>query len=96
MEQGLSVRATEQMAIDFNHGKRAALKRKGGSAPVELIPMKSADILALEEKFLEACGTRVEIKGSVEHGKIEISYHSPDDLQHIYQLLAPGEDLYEF
>ena len=96
MEQDLSVRAAEQLASDLNRGKRAALPKKKGSGVNEVVPMKSADMLALEEKFLEACGTRVEIKGNMDRGRIEITYHSLDDLQRLYQLLAPGHDLYEF
>lgn len=96
MEQDLSVRAAEQLASDLNRGKRAALPKKKGASADDVVPMKSADMLALEEKFLEACGTRVEIKGNIDHGRIEITYHSQDDLQRLYQLLAPGHDLYEF
>jgi len=97
LEQDLSVRATEQLASDLNRGKRATLqKKRGAGSSDEMIPMKSADMLAVEEKFLEACGTRVEIKGTMDRGKIEITYHSQEDLQRLYQLLAPGHDLYEF
>lgn len=94
VKQSLSVRAAEQLANDYNHGKRAAkgpaIKENGGP-----VPMKSADMLALEEKFREACGSRVELKGSLDGGKLEISYHSQDDLERLYQMLAPGADLFE-
>jgi len=90
IKDNLSVRAAEQYASELNEGKRASKNKKD-----KLIRMKSADILSLEAKFLEACGTRVELKGTLEHGKIQISYHSMDDLEKIYKLLSPQSELFE-
>jgi len=91
LQDGLSVRNAEKLASELNLGKRAALTSKKKTT----LTSKSADILALEEKFLEVCGTRVELKGSLKHGKIEISYHSMEDLERIYKLLSPDDELFE-
>lgn len=91
MQEGLSVRNAEKLATELNLGKRAGTKHKNKAK----LSAKSADILALEEKFLEVIGTRVELKGSLKHGKIEIQYHSMEDLERIYQLISPGGELFE-
>lgn len=90
LEEGLSVRSTEKLAAELNMGKRGAADRKKTH-----IKEKSADILALEQKLLEACGTRVEIKGTLQQGKLEISYHSMEDLERLYHLFIPGGDLHD-
>jgi ParB family chromosome partitioning protein len=45
-------------------------------------------LVVLEQKLLEACGTKVQLKGTLQKGKIEISYHSMDDLERLYRLLS--------
>jgi ParB family chromosome partitioning protein len=88
IEDGLSVRSAEKLANELNLGKRAAnLKR-----PLKQT-MKSADILAIESKFLEVLGTRVELKGNLQRGKLEISYHSLEDLERLYGILSPEDNL---
>jgi ParB family chromosome partitioning protein len=37
----------------------------------------------------------VEIKGSLEKGKLEIPYTSSEELERLYQLLAPSQELFE-
>ncbi len=93
IEQDLSVREAERIASDFNYGKRLVRPSKGAAGG--LIPMKSADILAIENKLLEVTGSRVEVKGSLDKGKIEISYQSQDELERIYSLLSPEQEMFE-
>lgn len=92
LEKDLSVRATEQLAAQFNMGKRVAYQKKK-RAKKGLA--KSADILAVEDKFLHVVGSQVEVKGSLEKGKIEIPYRSSEELERLYQLLAPSQELFE-
>ncbi|AEC03060.1 ParB/RepB/Spo0J family partition protein [Parasphaerochaeta coccoides] len=94
IEQELSVREAERLASDFNYGKRLSRPGKGPSRG-DALPMKSADILAIENKFLEVTGVRVEVKGSIEKGKIEITYQSQEELERIYALISPEHDLFE-
>ncbi len=91
LERDLSVRATEEMAGHFNQGKRLAHQKKKRAKKDEA---KSLEILAAEESFLMAFGTQVEIKGSIKKGKIEIPFASTEELERIYQLLAPNEQLF--
>ena len=92
LEKDLSVRATEQLAAQFNMGKRVAYQKKK-RAKKGLA--KSADILAVEDKFLHVVGSQVEVKGSLAKGKLEIPYRSSEELERLYQLLAPSQELFE-
>jgi ParB family chromosome partitioning protein len=93
LEKDLSVRATEQLAAQFNKGKRAAFQSKKKRTKKALD--KPRDIVDIEDKFLQAFGSQVEVKGSLEKGKLEIPYTSSEELERLYQLLAPGQDLFE-
>ncbi|MGE4466520.1 ParB/RepB/Spo0J family partition protein [Sphaerochaeta sp.] len=92
LEKDLSVRATEQLASQFNMGKRAAYQKKK-RARKSLA--KAPEIIAIEDKFLHAVGSQVEIKGSLEKGKIEIPFTSSEELERLYQLLMPNQGLFE-
>ena len=93
LENDLSVRATEQLAAQFNKGKRAAYQNKKNRSKKDLA--KSQEIVLVEDKFLHLFGSQVEVKGSLEKGKLEIPYTSSEELERLYQLLAPGQDLFE-
>lgn len=88
LEEGLSVRKAEKLASDLNQGKRAAHTKKQHESKE-----KSIDLLVLEQKFLEACGTKVKLKGTLEKGKIEISYHTMEDLERLYRILTQEESI---
>ncbi|MGD8113886.1 MAG: ParB/RepB/Spo0J family partition protein [Sphaerochaetaceae bacterium] len=90
VREGMSVRKAEELAGDLNEGKRIAKKRQKNSGKV-----KTADILAIEERLIEACGTKVELKGTLQKGKVEISYHSMQELQRIYSLIGDKEETIE-
>ena len=99
ISEDLSVRQAEALATELNNGKRAVntlpLKEEKPS-----VSAKSPEILSIEEKFLSATGCRVEIKGKykngvIKKGKILIPFTSEEELERIYQMLAPGADLYE-
>lgn len=73
----LSVRATEKMITDIGSDKK---KKKEAYA--------DPDIQYIEQKFIDAFGTKVQLKGSMEKGKIEISYLSKDDLSRIVDIIS--------
>ncbi len=81
--QDLSVRETERQAAELNGGGKAAVKKT--AKPVE---KKEPDISSLEERFIEALGTKVQLKGSLEKGVLQIDYFSRDDLDRIFQLIV--------
>jgi len=81
---GLSVREAEKMVEDLNKGKRIQNKEP----KVASLKNKEADILNIEQKFIDRFGTKVQVKGSMKKGKIEISYYSPDDLERIYDIIT--------
>ena len=81
-DEGLSVRESERMVEDLNQGKRN-MSREKASLPKNKVP----EILGIEQKFIDHFGTRVQVKGNLKKGKIEISYFSEDDLERIYDLI---------
>ena len=81
--QDLSVRETERQAAELNAGGKAAVKTKPKKTQ-----KKDPDISSLEEQFIEALGTKVQLKGSLDKGSVQIDYFSRDDLDRIFQLLV--------
>lgn len=91
VSERLSVRETERLAEGFNKGIRSSEKSKGKSKESsEGEREKSPEVQEIEQKFLDRLGTKVTLKGSVEKGKIEISYYSKDDLQRLYEIISDG------
>lgn len=81
--QDLSVRETERQAAELNGGGKAAVKVKPKKSE-----KKDPDISSLEEQFIEALGTKVQLKGSLEKGSLQIDYFSRDDLDRIFSLIV--------
>ena len=48
---------------------------------------KNPAIQDMENQFIETFGTKVELKGSLNKGKIEIHYYSMDDLDRILSII---------
>ena len=90
LEEGMSVRKAEKLAGDLNKGKRAASSKKQ-----QEYHERPIDLMVLEQKFLEACGTKVQLKGTLKKGKLEITYHSMEDLERLYRLLSQEEESIE-
>jgi ParB family chromosome partitioning protein len=93
-EKHLSVREAEKLAADLNQGKKGKNtkkddKEKGGQVGLD------PDLHDIQEKYIQALGCKVEIKGSLDKGKITIAYKSSEELERIYQILSPGSDLFE-
>ncbi len=79
----LSVREAEAQVIDLNKGIRNI-----GGKEKKLPVKKIVELQGLEQKFIDAFGTKVNITGSMKKGKIEISYFSLDDLDRIYEIIV--------
>lgn len=84
MGQSMSVREAEQQALELNGGSRSAEKPK---ATPKQTP-KDPDFAYLEEKLIEALGTKVTLKGSMDKGSIQIEYFNRDDLDRVYNLIV--------
>ncbi len=83
IDDRLSVRASETMAANFNAGAgRISNRRKAQRSQVT---ENNAELKDIEQQFIEALGTKVQIKGNMEKGIIEISYFSKDDLNTFYE-----------
>ena len=83
IQNNLSVRQAEVLAEQLNEGKKIILKKK--------TKQKDSSIQLVEDKFLNVFKTRVELKGNLKRGKIEISYTSSQELERLYSLLSKDE-----
>ncbi|ULQ60901.1 ParB/RepB/Spo0J family partition protein [Brucepastera parasyntrophica] len=83
-DNGLSVRDTERMAAELNKGARSGKKSESASAK----PGKAQEIRDIEQKFIDTLGTKVSVKGTLDHGFVEIAYFSRDDLDRIYEIIG--------
>lgn len=81
----LSVRDAEKQADLLNKGKKIVKKTK---------KTKSPEIQEVENKFLASLGTKVELKGTLKKGKLEIPFRNANELERIYKLLG-NESLFE-
>lgn len=80
----LSVRKAEELAKSLNEGR--SVKKENPKAAAE--EKKDPDILALEQKFINALGTKVSMKGSLNRGSLVIDFFSRSDLDRIYDILV--------
>ncbi|MFH1846101.1 MAG: ParB/RepB/Spo0J family partition protein [Candidatus Omnitrophota bacterium] len=78
ISEGLSVRATEQIANRITAPK------------IRIKKVKSSEISTIEESLQHKLGTKVLINHGKKRGKIEIQYFSEKDLQRIISLLLEG------
>ena len=84
ISEGLSVRSTEEIvAMQLTGLNQQRKQRSHASNPW----VGSAIQQSLENRF----ETKVSIKGTAKHGRIEIVFSSPEDMQRIMQLLIPGQ-----
>ena len=81
VEKELSVRAAEAEAEALNQGKKLILRKKTGGKS------KDIQIQEIEDKLLDAFGTRVEVRGNLKKGKLIIPYTSTIELERLYSLV---------
>lgn len=84
ISEGLSVRSTEEIvAMKIASGEQPKKPKKSKTNPW----VGSAVQQSLENHF----DTKVSIKGTQKHGRIEIVFSSPEDMDRILKLLVPGQ-----
>ena len=87
VHEGLSVRDAEILADSYNKGHKLIQRKKSAG--------KDSEIVNIEEKFVSAIGARVEIKGSLDKGKLQIKFKNQKDLERLYALLSGGGVLFD-
>ena len=87
VHEGLSVRDAEILAESYNKGHKLIQRKKSTE--------KDTEVVNIEEKFVSAVGARVEIKGSLDKGKLQIKFKSQKDLERLYALLSGGGVLFD-
>ncbi|MDY4889521.1 MAG: chromosome partitioning protein ParB, partial [Sphaerochaetaceae bacterium] len=91
IKDGLSVRETEKLASELNQGKRIVIQ---SDEPEREKKQKAPELLEIEERFVSVVGAKVQIKGKMTKGKIEIPYDNLDELERIFQLFSHDESLF--
>jgi len=81
--EGISVREAEAAAAELN----APPTRRSDEAKRSEKP-KDPELVTVEERLIEALGTKVSIKGDARKGTIAIEYYSIEDLERILDVLA--------
>lgn len=87
VHEGLSVRDAEILAESYNKGHKLIQRKKSTE--------KDTEVVNIEEKFVSVVGARVEIKGSLDKGKLQIKFKSQKDLERLYALLSGGGVLFD-
>lgn len=88
IDENLSVRETERLAAQYNSGKKGTSEKPSPNSASEREELKLPSELAeMQYQLMTYLGTKTQIKGSFERGKIEIDYLSAADLERIYDLL---------
>ncbi len=82
VDQGLSVRAAEELARRLVEGPRPQRAKKQGASPYA----------AVEERLRNTLGTKVAIKGQKGRGRVEIEFYSDEDLDRIVEIVSGGRD----
>jgi ParB family chromosome partitioning protein len=80
--EGISVREAETAASELNSPRIASAK--GSPKPEK---PKEPEIRQVEERLIEALGTKVSVKGDGKKGTIAIEYYSLEDLERILDVL---------
>jgi ParB family transcriptional regulator, chromosome partitioning protein len=84
-KNNLSVRQAEKYAGELNRGNKNIDPKQGKK---ERTKQKDPEIRDMENKFIEVFGTKVDMKGTLSKGRVEIHYYSKDDLERIYSIIA--------
>lgn len=76
-------------------GAQGAGSRSGAGSGRSAGAARDPHLAAVEQNLLEWLGTRVNVRGSAERGKIEIEYLSTEDLNRIVEIIRGGESDFE-
>ncbi len=88
MDKGLSVREAEMQVQELRGGRRGG-ESKGGRQRRPRRPLDPS-LEEVRQRLIDGLGTRVDIRGTAQRGRIEITYYSADDLERVLDLLPAG------
>jgi ParB family chromosome partitioning protein len=74
--------------LDMSRGATIKSGQAGEAKAVGPDAKRAPELWDLEEKLILALGTKVQIKGDIKGGRIEITYFSADDLDRLHDLLV--------
>ncbi|MGO9377720.1 MAG: ParB/RepB/Spo0J family partition protein [Dissulfurispiraceae bacterium] len=80
VREGLSVRAAEALCADLKKQPLATAKKQAKKEK------KLPEVAELEDKLIQALGTKVRLQHNGKKGKIEIEYYSLDELDRLLEL----------
>jgi ParB family chromosome partitioning protein len=80
--------SAHQKLLQQSAGATLTADRSATAEPKSATAKRAAELWEMEEKLIVALGTKVQIKGDVSNGKIEIQYFSLDDLERIYEIMT--------
>jgi len=86
IEEGLSVRTTEKLAVSAKSGSGAGVARS--ARPSALSSADSAAVSGIERKLTSHLGARVALMHTAKKGKIVIEYRGNEDLQRLLEKLG--------
>ncbi len=87
-ERGLSVREAEMQAQELRAGRRAPTEPASGHRQGRPRRALEPALEEVRQRLIDGLGTRVDIRGTSQRGRIEITYYSTDDLDRMLDLLA--------
>lgn len=90
VEKDLSVREAERLAQELNRGSRASETKGSSGAKGEKQEGQSRDpeLAAIEQRCIEALGTKVVIQGDLKRGTVKIEYYSMEDLERLLYIFT--------
>ncbi len=91
VKERLSVREAEMQASEIKQGSTSQTPKSASETETQDSAKKTDEDFELkdiEQQFINALGTKVELKGNFEKGVVHISYFSKEDLDAIYQKLT--------
>lgn len=86
VEKSLSVRDAEAMATEMNRGHRGTESSLKTTKPST--PDRNPEFARLEEELIRALGTKVSLRGTMDKGKMEVSWYNRDDLNRLYEIFV--------
>jgi ParB family chromosome partitioning protein len=87
VSKGISVREAEKLASNLNKGFAESSSKEKDFVPQRQDP----DLVLMEQKFIEALGTKVSIQGDLKKGFIKIDYYSMEDLDRLHSIFVDKE-----
>ncbi len=88
----LSVRATEEAVHEPSPPAIGEAVHRPASRAID------PELATLQQRLIEALGTKVDVRGSARRGRISVTYYSPDDLERICERITgvPSSDIEPF